>query len=93
MASRFVYEIADDVHKEWLLLRYQYVKLSADVRSLLCELRDKYRLALISNGTSDAQWEKINVCGLKPYFDCVVISGDTSWKKPDVDIFYMVGII
>lgn len=80
------------MYKEWLLLRYQYVKVSPDVKSLLCELRDKYRLALISNGTSDAQWEKITICGLKPYFDCIVVSGDTPWKKPDVNIIYMVSI-
>lgn len=80
------------MYKEWLLLRYQYVKVSPDVKSLLCELRDKYRLALISNGTSDAQWEKINICGLKQYFDCIVVSGDTPWKKPDVNIIYMVSI-
>lgn len=80
----------DEVYKEWLLLRYNYVKVSSEVKSFLSELRAKYRLAIISNGTSDAQWEKIRECGLKSYFDVIVISGDTPWKKPDPRIFLKV---
>lgn len=86
-----MYIIVDDVYKEWLLLRYRYVKASPDVKSFLCELKSLYRLALITNGSSTAQWEKINACGLEQYFDCIVVSGDTPWKKPDVEIFYKVG--
>lgn len=82
--------IVDEVYKQWLLLRYNYVKLPSSVKSLLCELKNSYRLALITNGISDAQWEKIRACNLETYFDCIVVSGDTLWKKPDINIFYKV---
>lgn len=85
------FNYTDDVYKEWLLIRYRYVKVTSEVKSFLCELRNSYRLAVISNGTSDAQWEKIRECGLKSYFDSIIISGDTPWKKPDANIFYKVG--
>ncbi|XP_065214358.1 N-acylneuraminate-9-phosphatase [Planococcus citri] len=80
--------IADEVSKEYRRLRYHYVKLPSEVRSLLDELQSSYRLCLISNGTSDGQWEKIQECGLESCFECIVISGETPWKKPDANIFY-----
>ncbi len=69
------------------------MKLTADVKSLLCELRSSYNLALVSNGNSDRQWEKIRACNLETYFDCIVVSGDTPWTKPDVNIFLKVSFL
>lgn len=49
--------------------------------------REDYLLGLITNGPSRAQWEKIQRLDLEKYFDCVLVSGDHPWEKPDQNIF------
>lgn len=49
--------------------------------------REDYLLGLITNGPSRAQWQKIERLGLRKYFDCVLVSGDLPWEKPDQNIF------
>lgn len=49
--------------------------------------REDYLLGLITNGPSRAQWQKIGRLGLRKYFDCVLVSGDLPWEKPDQHIF------
>lgn len=44
-------------------------------------------LGLITNGPSNAQWEKINRLNLKSYFDVILVSGDLAWEKPNPRIF------
>lgn len=80
--------LAPVLHEKWLELRYKYLSLSADTVALLHSLRQRYLLAIISNGPSNAQWEKINRLNLYNYFDCILVSGDLPWQKPDEHIFY-----
>lgn len=49
--------------------------------------REDYLLGLITNGPSRAQWQKIEKLKLRKYFDCVLVSGDLPWEKPDQHIF------
>lgn len=77
-----------DIYQKWLELRYKYLELKPDTVGLLQSLRSSYHLAIISNGTSNAQWEKINRLHLTKYFDCILVSGDLPWEKPDANIFY-----
>lgn len=76
-----------EVYSCWLRLRYECIKLTPEVSSLLRKLRCSYRLGLITNGPSRAQWEKVEVLGLRDYFDCILVSGDLPWEKPQRDIF------
>lgn len=50
--------------------------------------REDYLLGLITNGPSRAQWQKVDRLGLRQYFDCVLVSGDLPWEKPDQNIFF-----
>ncbi|KAJ9591577.1 hypothetical protein L9F63_001931 [Diploptera punctata] len=79
--------IAGDVYAEWLKLRYHYLTISSEVSSFLWNLRKHYSLCLITNGPSRSQWEKIERLNLRPYFDCILVSGDLPWEKPDKNIF------
>ncbi|XP_047507093.1 N-acylneuraminate-9-phosphatase isoform X2 [Pieris napi] len=79
--------IAKNISAEWLRLRFKYLALTADVIHLLESLREDYLLGLITNGPSRAQWQKIEKLGLRKYFDCVLVSGDLPWEKPDQNIF------
>lgn len=56
---------------------------------MLCRAREsKFLLALITNGPSNAQWEKINKLHVSQYFDCMLVSSDLPWEKPNPQIFY-----
>jgi len=59
----------------------------ADVPACLDELRDSHKLALITNGASCLQREKLTAAGLEGYFDVVVISGEFGVGKPERSIF------
>lgn len=56
--------------------------------AVLDQLREKYQLLLLTNGSPDLQQEKLaGVPELVPYFDHIVISGNYGKGKPDSSIF------
>lgn len=79
--------LARKIYERWLYLRYYYLTLASDVISMLRQLRIKYLLGLITNGPSNAQWEKIRKLSLEQYFDIILVSGDLPWEKPEREIF------
>ncbi|XP_066595369.1 N-acylneuraminate-9-phosphatase-like [Prorops nasuta] len=79
--------LAKEVYERWLPLRYHYLALAPKVIVMLQQLRRKYLLGLITNGPSNAQWEKIRKLSLEQYFDVIVVSGDLPWEKPEAKIF------
>ncbi|KAL4709842.1 hypothetical protein ACJJTC_000329 [Scirpophaga incertulas] len=80
--------ITKNISAEWINLRFKNLALTNDVIHLLETLREDYLLGLITNGSSRAQWQKIERLGLRKYFDCVLVSGDLPWEKPDQQIFF-----
>jgi putative hydrolase of the HAD superfamily len=44
-------------------------------------------LAVITNGPSEGQREKLDITGLTPFLDLVVVSSDLGVGKPDAAIF------
>lgn len=54
---------------------------------LLEYLSGTYKLNIITNGFVDIQEIKLNTSGLYKYFDKIVISGHTDYRKPDREIF------
>lgn len=61
-----------------------------DTKACLDKLSDSYRLAIISNGPSDIQRDKINHTGIAEYFTDIIISGETGYGKPDIRIFRLL---
>ena len=55
--------------------------------NVMHQLKRSYRLALITNGASDIQREKIEGAGLEPFFDPILISGNLGFGKPAPEIF------
>lgn len=81
--------LAEEIYQLWLKLRYRYLAIPPDYVQLLQRLRQaRYALALITNGPSNAQREKVNKLRVRDYFDCVLISSDLPWEKPHPNIFY-----
>ena len=55
---------------------------------VLKELKGKYTLLLLTNGSPDLQNEKLKMTPeIPPYFDQIVISGDFGRGKPDPSLF------
>ncbi|KAL7017302.1 hypothetical protein ACKWTF_010312 [Chironomus riparius] len=83
--------LAYEVYEQWLSFRYHFLQLPSELVQMLRQLRKNYLLAIISNGPSNAQWEKIHKLGLNmgknSLFDFILISGDCEWEKPDARIF------
>ena len=59
----------------------------SDVEDSLTNLREVYRLALVTNGAPDLQREKIQGSNLARFFDATLISGEVGIGKPDCRIF------
>lgn len=55
--------------------------------SLLENLKDRYRLCLITNGIAEVQWPRIKLKGLENVFDEIVISEEIGISKPMAGFF------
>ncbi|KAL6425556.1 hypothetical protein ACFW04_009599 [Cataglyphis niger] len=80
--------LAKRIYERWLYLRYHYMVLAPNTVSMLRQLKKKYLLGLITNGPSNAQWEKIRKLSLEQYFDVILVSADLPWEKPEPEIFH-----
>jgi putative hydrolase of the HAD superfamily len=53
----------------------------------LQHLHPKYRLAVVTNGTSAMQNRKIDALGIRRYFNALIISEEIGCRKPDKQIY------
>ena len=60
---------------------------STSARAALEAVAESYSLALVTNGASCLQREKLQAVGLSEYFESVVVSSDLGVAKPSVAIF------
>jgi HAD superfamily hydrolase (TIGR01662 family) len=67
--------------------RIRKIEPDLQVHLLLSQLQEKYRLVLVSNGSSSMQHRKIKAAGLNPFFSATIISGDVRSPKPRRVIF------
>ena len=63
------------------------VRLAPGVKESLTRIAGKFRLGLVSNGTSATQREKLKALAVEGLFDPVVISEEVGFRKPDARIF------
>ncbi len=66
------------------------VFLFDDVLEVLDYLKDKYRLALLTNGNATSQRRKLNASNILSYFEYTVVSGEIGISKPDPKAFMYV---
>ena len=66
---------------------YQHMALAPEALRVLDALRGDFRLALVSNHTTEIQLEKIDRLGIADCFDAIVTSEEAGCEKPDRAIF------
>ena len=69
---------------------FEYTELKPETINVLEKLKSNYKIALLSNGNSKSQHDKIDQVGINKYFDEVMVSGDYDVHKPDPKIFEMM---
>ena len=63
-------------------------RLFDDVRPVIDAARDRgIALALVTNGATDTQREKLDALGIERWFDVIVVSGEIGVAKPDITPF------
>ena len=61
--------------------------LFTSVKEILSDLSKKFKIGLITNGLTKVQKNRLKLSGIEQFFDCVVISEEVGFQKPDRRIF------
>ena len=77
-------------HHIWEHRLKDYTELFTKSLETLDYLQNKYRLALLTNGSVVSQQGKLDVININGYFEEIVISGTYQIHKPDKRIFQIV---
>ena len=79
--------LADTALAAYSRSRRESYTLFDDAVDLLSSLPSGVTAAIVTNGSSDTQWEKIRKTDLEKYVAAVLVSGDIGVAKPDPEIF------
>ncbi|XP_041803244.1 N-acylneuraminate-9-phosphatase [Chelmon rostratus] len=79
--------LAAQCYHLWKNSRLEVLSLSPEIRSLLKQMRSRYKLLLLTNGESQTQREKVETVGCEEFFDAIVIGGEHAEQKPLRSIF------
>jgi len=80
-------DLARELAEAFPTCRRKHHVVYDDVRPALERLQKTYRLALLTNGASDLQREKIAGAGIGSYFEEILVAGDIGVAKPHRRLF------
>ncbi len=83
LPQNWVYDCANFWYEEYPKQAIAFPKS----RETLTELRKRYRLGLVSNGSESAQGTKMRKVGLEDCLDMILYSGELGIDKPDPKVF------
>ena len=78
-----------EVFTQWYIdFMWKHSVLKPEALDVLTRLKNEgYKVALLSNGGSKSQHDKINAVDLPRHFDEVIVTGDYDCSKPDPRIY------
>lgn len=80
--------LADEIADAFTAARFEAAHLFPGALETLRELKKRgVRLAMITNGATDVQWQKIKRFELEPYFEAILVEGDLGYGKPDPRVY------
>lgn len=89
--ERWPWEGLDSVEQlSWKFRREfpKHVKLFPETAQVLQELKRRgYRVGIVTNGGAMMQHRKLDLCGVKPLVDVVLVAGEEGIYKPEAEIF------
>ncbi|CAM3635632.1 HAD family hydrolase [Marinicrinis lubricantis] len=78
----------EDMLHFWFSEFPKCTELMEGAQDVIEHLKSKQiKLGIITNGAVHTQHAKIDQAGIRPYFDCIVVSDEVGVKKPDRQIF------
>lgn len=81
-------DLGEDFKEYWRNHQWESVVLYEDARSTLEELKRRgFLVGIITNGTKEGQYPKVEKTGILDLLDVLVISGAVGIRKPDPKIF------
>ena len=80
---------AQDLENEWREHFYKYSVPEDCLIEVMEYLSGKYKLGIVTNGSSHMQNSKIDALGIRRFFQTIVISAEVGIKKPDSEIFLL----
>ena len=83
-------DAADTLSNTFAASRRRLQRLMPDAKETLTRLQSSYRIALLTNGDSGLQREKISASGLEKFFDAVAVSGELGIGKPKAASFHAI---
>lgn len=94
MAALFATLGLDPVSPEAVAIREEYNRVFIPAlewvegaRAAVLRLRERYTLAIVTNGPTRLQWPKVRKFDIESLVDHIVVSGDVGHHKPDPAIF------
>lgn len=83
-------EVALKIGDDWAATSGSIAYLYPDVRDTLSKLKEKYTIAILSNGNKSSQRRKMETIDIYDLLDYSLISGECEFKKPQKEIFDLV---
>lgn len=79
--------LVDKYCEDWGATFGDYTIVYPRARETVEKVKQKYRVGIVTNGTSHMQHRKLEISGLADLFEMILISGECSAHKPDPEIF------
>ena len=80
-------EFADEI---LAIYRESYPKINVPVKGakyVVKNCSERFKIGIISNGTTNIQYEKLKILDINPLLSCILISQEVGLRKPNPDIF------
>lgn len=86
--GKYLPENFEEKFTQWYIdYMWKYSTLKSNSIEILKDLKKNYKIALLSNGASKSQHDKIDYVDIPKYFDEVIVTGDYEFSKPDKRIY------